>query len=206
MKKAGRPLGSTKEGLPYLNEDQLKRFLKAVRRRKRLRDDLMFSLILYFGLRVAELTHLEVEHVDWDNYGIRIEAVKKGRKRTYTEIEGALWHKLTRWLKEGRKKCQHADKSPWLFPHRLRYDQPMTTQNVKQLFKYYAKKAGLSEEFSVHSLRHTCGIQRALAGESAIEIMLWLRHREVSSTQVYFDLVEFKNQDETTKEILGKFM
>ncbi len=201
MSKVGRPLGSKKEGIPYLSEDQLQRFFKAVRKRRRLRDDLMFSLIFYFGLRVTELTHLKLEDIDSDNYGLTVRGAKGGRIRTYTKMDGELWHKLTRWL-----RTRKTDKSPWLFPHRLRYDQPMTTQNVKQLFKHYAEKGGLNSSFSVHSLRHTCGIQRALAGETAIEIMLWLRHREISSTQVYFEQVEFKNQDENTKEILGRFM
>ena len=53
MSKAGRPAGSKKDGLKYLSEDQLKRFFTAVRKRKRLRDDLIFTAIFYFGLRVA---------------------------------------------------------------------------------------------------------------------------------------------------------
>lgn len=206
MKKVGRPKGSKKDGLKHLSEDQLDKFFSVVRQRKRLRDDLIFSLTFYFGLRVSELCNLKVEDIDSDNFGLIVRGVKSGRTRHYNDMDSKLWHKLQRWLKERRRKCHDAEKSPYLFPHRLLYDQPMTTQNVKSLFKYYAKRAGLNASFSVHSLRHTCGIQRALAGESPIQIQKWLRHRDISSTQVYFEEVEFKDQDQESKEILGKFL
>jgi len=71
---------------------------------------------------------------------------------------------------------------------------------VQRLFKFYANKAGLPEHFSIHSLRHSCGIIRAKANQSPIKIILWLRQRSISSTQVYFEQVSFERDAEQANE------
>ena len=51
MNKKGRPPGTKKDGLKYLNEDELKSLSSAVKKGRNLKDYLLFALILRLGLR-----------------------------------------------------------------------------------------------------------------------------------------------------------
>jgi len=201
MKKKGRPVGSKKTELPYLSETQLQSFMTALRKAKNLRDELFFKLVLYLGLRVTEATHLKLSDIKDDVYGIRVVGKKGGRTKTYEKIHPRIWRKLRSWIKQ-----KGQTDNPYLFPSKSLYDLPIAEQTMKESFKRYAKKAGLPNGFSVHSLRHTCGIRLALQKKSPIEIQLWLRHRSLQSTMVYFEQVKFQNLTAEANETFDRFM
>lgn len=182
----------------YLNEKQLKALMLAIEKRNVLRDEVMMKLTLYLGLRVRELVNIELEDLDPENRAITIQGVKGGRLRTYNDIEERLWKKLSRYSR--------AIKSVYLFPSSRNSEGKLTTMAVQRLFKFYAKLAELPEHFSIHSLRHSCGIIRARANESPIRIMLHLRHRSISSTQVYFEQVSFERDAERINDQFGQYL
>lgn len=200
MRKPGRPRGK-KNGWKYLNESQLKKFIIAVEREKNLRDEVMMKLALWLGLRVKEICNIKLEHINPDSQEIFIEGVKNGRKRTYQFVgeNEKLWKKLSRYIKTLNSKG-------FLFPSKKRLGMPMTTDAVKRLFKVYAKKAGLPSDFSIHSLRHSCAMIRAKNNSSPIKIMLWLRHRSITSTQRYFEQIEFENDSKDAAEQFAEYL
>jgi len=181
-----RPKGTKKNNWKYLNESQLKVFRQALRKGKSLRDEVMMGLCLYLGLRVSELVDIQMSDIEPDARQITVQGKKGGRKRSYAEIEEGLWTKLMRYIK--RAKIKDA-----LFP--------ITDQSAKNIFKKYAKLAGLSNDFSIHSLRHTIAMMKAKRGDSPIKIMLWLRHRTITSTQQYFEQAIFENEAEQMNEL-----
>jgi len=197
MKKRGRPKGTTKAGLKYLDEGQLKAFFQALRKTKdavrKTRDDLTFSLIVFYGLRVCELAQLRLADIDQQRRQLRVAAAKGGLTRT-EDIPADIWRKLEAWLRK-REKGDH------LFPGRLP-GRPMSTDRLKALFKEVARRAGLPKDFSVHSLRHTTAIMMAARGASPIRIKTWLRHKRVSSSEKYFEQVRFSD---TGKKLEGIF-
>jgi len=198
--KRGRPHGTKKNNWKHLNERQLQEFLKAVRKGKTLRDDVMMSLTLYLGLRAKELVNIKLRDIEAESREVTIRGVKSGRKRSYPEIYEGLWKKLDRWI--GSLKGNET----YLFPSPKVKGQPISTQAVKNLFKKYAKEAGLPLDFSIHSLRHTCAMLKAKANESPIKIMLWLRHRSVTSTQRYFEQIQFERDVETTNHVFRSYL
>jgi len=179
-----RPEGSTKNGIKYLNQEQIKAFLKALEDGKKLRDEVAMRLCFRLGLRVQELANLKLSDINFDSQQIHIQGLKHGRERTY-DIEKELWRKLTKYIRETKVKEQ-------LFP--------LTTQGLKFIFKRYAKRAGLPNDFSIHSLRHSVAMAMAQAGSSQIYIMKWLRHRSVTSSQIYFEQLEDSRLDERMNE------
>ena len=205
MTKVGRPKGTKKHGLPYLNEDQLGAFKKVLEKGKNIRDEVFFKLTLYAGLRVTEATHLKLENIKPDVFGFEVQGVKGGRANVYKKIHPRLWLKLKKWIRK-REKLSYAKSNPYLFPSKSLYGRPVTEQAMKMHFKSYAKKAGLNNGFSVHSLRHSCGIEHALAGDSDIDIMIWLRHRSVKSTECYFEQVKFEKATEKANATFDRFM
>lgn len=198
-----RPKGTKKTGLKYLNEDQLKQFFHAVDRSKDKRDMFLFRIIFFLGLRVSEASRIKLEDLNLESHQLSIDGMKNGRSRTY-DLTGRLCEKLNAYLKKKTKKADQ--KNPFLFPHPKRWDEPISAQVIKYAFKRYAKQARLNGDFSVHSLRHSCGITHARNGKSPIEIMTWLRHRSVQSTQVYFEQITFEKQDEEAAEIFAAYL
>jgi type 1 fimbriae regulatory protein FimB len=163
----------------------------------------MFRLILFLGLRVSECSQIKMKDLNLEYSQIGIEPLKNGASRTY-DLSGKLCEKLKAYLKERNKK---ADKrNPYLFPNPKRWDEPISAQVIKYAFKVYAKKAGLNSDFSIHSLRHSCGITLAKDGKSGVEIMKWLRHRSIQSAQVYFEQIVFEKQDEENAQIFSAYL
>ena len=181
----------------YLNDDQLKAFITQVEKRN-LRDEVLFKLALYLGLRVQEVCNIQLKDIQPDSRAITIQGVKNGRLRTYPDIEDKLWKKLKRY-------SSRID-SEYLFPSKKRLGQKMTTAAIQRLFKLYANKAGLPSEFSIHSLRHSCGILMARGKFTAIQIQMWLRHRSIMSTQVYFEQVSFERDGEQVNQEFASYL
>ena len=69
--------------MKYLNENQLERFQKVVKKKGNLRDILIFELMIYFGLRVSEALNITTSHIDFENKEIVIKGLKDGTKKTY---------------------------------------------------------------------------------------------------------------------------
>ena len=200
MRKRGRPEGTKKNGMKYLNERQLEPFFKSVRKSKSLRDNLIFSLGLFLGLRVQEIVNIRVEELEPETKAITIQGVKSGRRRNYPDLDHGLWRKIQRHMNTLDKD------ETYLFPSPRVKGKPMTTQAVKDLFKKYASTSGLSSDYSIHSLRHTCAMLMAKDNRSAIKIQHWLRHASIQSTQVYIDRIDFEGQVKDANRVFGGYM
>ena len=141
-------------------------------------------LTFRLGLRVQELVNLQISDLNFDSHQIHVQGLKNGRQRTY-DIEDNLWKKFFQYTKKNKIKEQ-------VFP--------LTPDGWKYAFKRYAQKAGLSSDFSIHSLRHSVAMAMARAGSSPIFIQSWLRHRSITSSEIYFENLEDKRLDSTMNE------
>ncbi len=203
-----RPKGTKKNGLKYLDEKQLSRFFKAVREDKEFQHELWFDLILYFGMRVSELAGLRMENIKFDIRGLEIRGVKNGLTKIYKKIDPVLWRKLEIWIQIRDATLYHRV-SAYVFPspiRRLTTTHHVSTQAVKSAFKKYAKRAGLDLGFSVHSLRHSCGVLKAKFGDHPIAIKEWLRQKSLNSTLAYLQEIEFQNQNIEASQIFGVYL
>ncbi len=191
--------------MKYLDEDQLSRFFQMVDKGKDRRDMFLFRLVLFAGLRVSEAAQIRLEDLNLDSYEISIQGLKNGRRKTYN-MSGHLFFKLEHYLKL-RSRPRYAKRgNPFLFPSQRYHDEPVSAQMIKNRFKKYAEIAGLNGDFSVHSLRHSCGIIHARNGESPIVIMLWLRHRNINSTQIYFEQLRDEELNSRAKQSFQEYL
>jgi integrase len=206
MKKAGRPLDSVRVGKRALSKESLAAFIKAVERKKKLRDEVMFKLCLWLGLRVQEICNIKLSDIKQTEESIYIHGIKNGRERTYCFEDMAqfrLWKKVAKLAGNG---LTYKTGQIYLFPSPQDITKPLTTQSVKMLFKRYALKAGLGVNRSIHDLRHTVGTMMAEKGYNAIQISRWLRHKNIKSTQRYFEEARFGKDDKQMAEDFGEFM
>ena len=66
----------------------------------------------------------------------------------------------------------------------------MTRSGIQQVFKKWAKKAGISDHYSIHSLRHTYATNLYKAsGYNLRLVQKQLGHSSPTVTQVYADVM-----------------
>jgi len=205
--------GSSGEKLKYLSDEQIEAFFKAVEAAEkphvRTRDSCMFSLMLAYGLRCAEVPLIKLEHVrlrkDPERSELFVTRVKRKRdKKTGREKpRGGRWYELSdknrlllvQWLR-ARKRFKTAALSNSLFVTAMSGAIGLPT--IYGLTVRYGKAAGFKAH--PHMFRHTCGIRLAKAGRNAFAIQKRLGHVSVFSTQVYVELAGADRHEEDRRD------
>ena len=195
----GRPKGSGRKGeIRYLNEQEITRFMKEVKRDKMY--DLAFSLALSLGLRVAELVKIRLSDFNDQTKKLHVAAVKGGREYKH-ELSGKMWRKYLRWL-----HVSGSNNNPYLFPSRLYHDDHCSRDAFQQAFKKICKKANITGH-SIHDLRHTTAVSLVLEGKLSIaEIRDRLRHSSVSSTEIYFSLLNREKAERKANDHFDQYL
>jgi site-specific recombinase XerD len=157
----------------------LGRFRKALRASGNDRDVVLFGLMYRFGLRAVEVTRLLTEDVDLARRRIRIRRAKGGDPKEYP-LPGDLVGLLRRYLRV------RDDRGPCLFTGRQSNNQRgLTVLRIQQLFKRYAREAGLPSSVASHSLRHAIAVHALEEGFGLEYVADLLGHTSVRSTAVY---------------------
>jgi site-specific recombinase XerD len=128
------------------------------------------------GLRVSEVTHLQLSDVDGQRMTLRVEQ-GKGRQDRYVMLS----HKLLGVLREYWRSYRTRH---WLFEGQ-KPQEPLSRSAVQKVFKKARLKAGISKKVSVHGLRHSFATHLLESGVNIRKIQLLLGHRSLQSTQIY---------------------
>ena len=131
------------------------------------------------GLRVSEVVHLQLRHIDSDRMTIRVEQ-GKGAQDRYTLLSDRLLVELRNYWRLERPR-------PWLFPQRLR-PRPMDCSTAQRIYVAAKKRAGINKFGSIHALRHAFATHLLEAGTDLHTIQRLLGHRHISSTMRYLHL------------------
>jgi site-specific recombinase XerD len=147
------------------------------------RDRSIAGLMLYSGLRSAEVLGLNVRDVDIGGRWVRVtgKGDKERRVPLDTEVAGVIQAYL---LAE-----RPATSSPRLFvvakgPHR---GQPLTAAGLRTVFRYHRQRSGVMAGHP-HALRHTFGTALAEAGVDLAVMQALLGHDHVDSAAAYIHL------------------
>jgi site-specific recombinase XerD len=193
--------GGTGETITYLNDEEVMAFFKAIEQAKdqliRRRDLCLFSLMLAYGLRCAEVPLIQLEHVRLKEYPAKSELYttrvkkKKDKKTGLAKPRDGRWYLLSDknkllladWLK-ARKKFKTAATSNNLFITEM--TGSFSTPHIYDSVVKYGLQAGL--KLHPHMFRHTTAIRMARKGLSAFEIKERLGHVSVLSSEVYVQL------------------
>lgn len=170
----------------YLRPGEIRSFLAAVESSSRymVRDQCIIKLLLYCGLRVSELTNLNVETIHLEDKFLSF--IGKGNKERYLPIHKELEPILKSWLLKRnsfKKKGHDANQALFLSNRGLR----MTPRNIQYMIKRYAKKAGIrnAPKITPHKLRHTFAtIIYQKTGDIRL-VQDLLGHSSISTTQIY---------------------
>ncbi len=151
------------------------------RKPRGLRDAAMMEVMYGAGLRVTELISLKLQDINLDVNFVRV--LGKGSKERVVPV-GTKAHKaVTKWLNEGRKQILKGVSSPHLFVARA--GRPMTRQAFWKIIKKYALIAGIGDNLTPHTLRHSFATHLLEGGADLRSVQTMLGHSDISTTQIY---------------------
>lgn len=151
-----------------------------------VRDILILELLFATGMRVSEVSNLNVRDIDQKTNTIRI--IGKGDKeRTLhiCEIE------IKTLLKEYLKLFHKDTKKSHLFINRL--GQKISEQSIRFMVKKYQKLVGIEKHITPHMFRHSFATMLLEEGVDIRYIQHILGHSCISTTQIYTQ-VNMKHQ------------
>ncbi|MFP5308425.1 MAG: site-specific tyrosine recombinase XerD [Actinomycetes bacterium] len=144
-----------------------------------LRDRAMLELLYSSGLRISELTGLDVDDVDRADRLLRVTG--KGDKTRVVPFGAVAAAALEAWLVRGRAALSPS--APAVFVNAR--GGRLTRQGVWKLVKAHADAVGLGEEVSPHTLRHSFATHLLDGGADVRAVQELLGHASVTTTQVY---------------------
>lgn len=176
INKRQLPMYKKKRKLPkILSDEELNVFFDAC-------DNYMYKTIFMMiygsGLRISEATNLRVEDIDSKNMRIFVRD-GKGNKERYTVLPQASLEMLRKYYK--MYKPNHP--KGYLFFNRN--GEILKPERLRVFFRRYRKKAKISEEFIVHSLRHSFATKLVEEGVPLVQVKELLGHSCIRSTMTY---------------------
>jgi site-specific recombinase XerD len=150
-----------------------------------IRDKAILELLFCSGLRVSELTNLNIEHINLT----RGEFTVRGKGQKDRPI--FLSPEATEWIAVYLKK--RTDTLPALFLSDTGKHTASTTGNyrrltprsIQRIVKKYALLAGITKQVSPHSLRHSFATDLLMNGADIRSVQAMLGHSNISTTQIY---------------------
>ncbi len=152
-----------------------------------LRDRAFLELLYASGLRVSELTGLDVGDLDLAQGLVRV--LGKRRKERIVPFGAAAADALRRWLADGRPALAAA--SPRAAPGALFLNHRggrLTARSVARRIERWVLAAGLSRHVHPHVLRHSFATHLLGNGADLRGIQELLGHASLSTTQRYTHL------------------
>ena len=175
--KLGRPLPKS------LSEDEVSALLAAPDLNKPigLRDQAMLETLYATGLRVSELVELKMVELNLSIGVVRI--VGKGGKERLVPLGEESTQSLQNYLSQSRPDLLKQQVSDAVFV--TARGSAMSRQAFWYLIKKYAKKAGIQQALSPHTLRHAFATHLLNHGADLRSIQMLLGHADLSTTQIY---------------------
>lgn len=169
---------------PSFAEADLRAMVEAARanphRWHAVRDEALLVLLAATGLRLSEVTGLNVEQVDLVDARLR-GVLRKGGARKDLVVNAEVVRVLGRWMELRAARDLDDERALFLSRQRRRLSRRM----VQLLVHRYAHAAGIEATVTPHVFRHTFGYlvqKRGAAMRSAQEL---LNHARIQTTALY---------------------
>ena len=173
--KQGRPLPK------QLNVDEMAQLLNIDEESMlAVRDKAMMELTYGCGLRLAELTNLDLQHIESGQLRVR----GKGSKERILPMGRVAIDALNAWLKV-RGELVGPDENAVFVSMR---QQRISSRQIAKRMKLWAKKQSLDSQVNPHKLRHSFATHMLESSGDLRAVQELLGHANLSTTQVYTHL------------------
>lgn len=154
---------------------------------KSIRDKAMLEVLYATGIKVSELIDLSITDV---NLQIGIIHMHKSKHERIVPLYPAANKHLTEYCMVARPALIQNNDEDRLFTNMN--GQPMSRQGFWKIIKQYADKAGIKKDITPHTLRHSFAAHLLENGAQLKDIKDMLGHSDISSTQIYAQLIKSK--------------
>ncbi len=146
-----------------------------------LRDRAILELLYGAGLRVSELTGLDVDDVDLEEGSVRV--FGKGSKERIVPLGRPARESVAAYLRRARPALATTRSRGALFLNTR--GGRLTRQSCARLVEAHARAAGLRRSVSPHDLRHSYATHLLEGGADVRVVQELLGHASVATTQIY---------------------
>jgi len=152
---------------------------------KGYRDKAMLELLYATGIRVSEMINLNYEDLSLSGEFLRCSS--KGKERIIPLYPAAI-RALSEYVHKVRPNMIADMDEQALFVNVS--GERMSRQGFWKIIKHYQQMAGIDKEITPHTLRHSFATHLLENGADLQSIQEMLGHSDISSTQIYTQLVK----------------
>lgn len=154
---------------------------------KGYRDKAMLEVMYATGIRVSELINLDVDDVNLEQGIIKCNTEKKSR---IIPLYPAALNALRVYIKDIRDSMLFVpgEKALFVNVNGVR----MSRQGFWKILKHYQTSAHIDKEITPHTLRHSFAVHLLENGADIGSLQELMGHSDVSSTQMYTQLINQK--------------
>lgn len=163
-----------------LTDEELVAFYETVFAARNSSHVAMIKLLIFTGVRNAELAQIRLEDVDLFGLRIRIEQ-GKGNKDRYVPIPLSFRGELMQYIENQQHK-----QATYLFESNRR--GPYSTRRIRQIVVQYAQKANITKRVYPHLFRHQLITFLTKQGVITPKLQLLSGHSQEQSLAIYRDL------------------
>jgi integrase/recombinase XerD len=175
-----------------LSGQEVERLLQAPRCSdpKGFRDKAMLEVLYATGMRVSELISLNLDDVNLSLRYIRCNAA--GHERIIPIYQAAA-QALGNYVNKSRRQLAGDPGEQALFVNVN--GSRMSRQGFWKIIKHYQEKANIEKQTTPHTLRHSFAMHLLENGADLRSLQEMLGHADISSTQVYANMIKNKLAD-----------
>ncbi|MFA7169331.1 MAG: site-specific tyrosine recombinase/integron integrase [Candidatus Paceibacterota bacterium] len=174
-------LGKTKDReVEFLELEEVERLLEVAQgdKMENFRDRAILELLFSTGLRVSELTNLNIENINLKSGEFSVRG--KGDKIRIVFLSASAKDSLNEYV------IKRKDVLPALFVSiKGKEVSRLTSRSVERIIKKYASRAGIVKKITPHTLRHSFATDLLRNGADIRSVQAMLGHSSITTTQVY---------------------
>lgn len=169
-----------------LSREEVKRLLETP---KRIKHRVLLLLLYGCGLRCSEVRNIRLSDIDFDRLMLHVQ-MGKGRKDRYVPLSEIQIRTIKKYIQ--REKI-----SDWLFNAKPNgksggdFDSRYSQRGVQWTVQQVCKKAHITKNVSVHTLRHTFATHLLEDGLDIVSIKELLGHATIETTMVYLHVAQY---------------
>lgn len=146
------------------------------------RDRAVMELFYGCGLRLSELTGLELGDIDWQQHTVSVTG--KGRKQRHVPFGRKAKKALKQWLPHRTAQADQEEKALFI----SRNGKRISNSSVQQRLKKRALQQGVGISLHPHMLRHSFATHLLESSNDLRAVQELLGHANLSTTQIYTHL------------------
>lgn len=161
-----------------------------------IRDKAMLEILYATGIRVSELTGLNLDDVHLTMGFVR--CIGKGNKERIIPVGKTAADALQQYMDRGRPffiSKKHREDALFLNHHGKR----LTRQGFWKILKKLANETGIQKELTPHTLRHSFATHLLENGADLRAVQEMLGHADISTTQIYTHISKTRLKDVYSK-------